>query len=137
MPIAIAGEWLASAIGIGIGREKGRRRFIVARCTISMQAPETPMPQPMPRFITQPLANAAAWVPECPIDSVPVLARTTYEIEDWLEFAEQLDLHTLAGTVEDDPLMTLKLHAFLGRRLDREVDSEPDTVVGSLLINIT
>ena len=92
------------------------------------------MPQPMPRFITQPLANAAAWVRECPIDSVPVLARTTYEIEDWLEFAEQLDLHTLAGTVEEDPLMTLKLHAFLGRRLDREVDSEPDTVVGALLM---
>lgn len=92
------------------------------------------MPQPMPRFITQPLPNAAAWVSECPIDSVPVLARTTYEIEDWLEFAEQLDLHTLAGTVEEDPLMTLKLHAFLGRRLDREVDSEPDTVVGALLM---
>jgi hypothetical protein len=105
-------------------------------CCDSLAIPgqETSMPPTKPRFVNQPLQGAAAWVRECPIESVPVLARTTFEIEDWLEFAEQLDLHTLASTVEDDPLMTLKLHAFLGKRLDREVDSEPDTVVGALLM---
>ena len=91
--------------------------------------PVTPHP-----FIDQPPSGLAGWVQACPIDSVPVLARTVADIHAWVEKIDDIDAHTMAGTLGDDPLMTLKVHVFLAQHVLRETDTRPDTLVGALLM---
>jgi HD-like signal output (HDOD) protein len=74
-----------------------------------------------------------AWATLFNVDELPVLARTAAEIEEFRDFEDHIDAHGLSEIVDNDPLMTLKLFAHVGR-LRKELDGGPETVTGALLM---
>lgn len=86
------------------------------------------------RFLLKPPANLAGWMRELPVEDLPVLARTGYELEDWREFEEQVDLQMLDDLVSADPLMTAKLFGFVAKRRGKDVPSEAENVREAVLL---
>lgn len=86
------------------------------------------------KFLTKAPATLAGWVRELPVEDLPVLARTVYELEDLREVEEQVDLQMLDDLISADPLMTAKLFGFVAKRRGKDVDSEAETVRAALLL---
>ena len=86
------------------------------------------------RFLTKPPANLAGWMRELPIESLPVLQRSVFELEDLSEFEEQVDLQMLDDLVSADPLLTAKLFGFIAKRRGKDVDAEAETVRQAILL---
>ena len=85
-------------------------------------------------FLTSAPITDDGWAQVFDPATLPVLARTADEIEDWRANEDQADAHLLAEFVSRDPLMTLKLfHRLASLRPGRE-DSVPETVTGCLLM---
>lgn len=86
------------------------------------------------RFLTKPPANLAGWMRELPIESLPVLQRSVFELEDLREFEEQVDLQMLDDLVSADPLLTAKLFGFIAKRRGKDVDAEAESVRQAILL---
>lgn len=86
------------------------------------------------RFLTKPPANLAGWMRELPIESLPVLQRSVFELEDLREFEEQVDLQMLDDLVSADPLLTAKLFGFIAKRRGKDVDGEAESVRQAILL---
>lgn len=86
------------------------------------------------RFLTKPPANLAGWMRELPIESLPVLQRSVFELEDLSEFEEQVDLQMLDDLVSADPLLTAKLFGFIAKRRGKDVDAEAESVRQAILL---
>ena len=86
------------------------------------------------KFLTKPPAALAGWVRELPVEDLPVLARTTYELEDLREFEEQVDQQMLDELVASDPLMTAKLFGFIAKRRGKDVVGEAESVRQAILL---
>lgn len=85
-------------------------------------------------FLTAVPTSDEGWAQVFDPSTLPVLARTANEIEDWRANEDQADAHLLAEFMSRDPLMTLKLfHRLASLRPGRE-DSTPETVTGCLLM---
>jgi HD-like signal output (HDOD) protein len=85
-------------------------------------------------FLTSVPTTDDGWAQVFDPATLPVLARTADEIEDWRVNEDLADAHLLAEFVSRDPLMTLKLfHRLASLRPGRE-DSVPETVTGCLLM---
>lgn len=65
---------------------------------------------------------------------LPVLSRTSFEVEEWRANEDQVDAHLLSEFVSRDPLMSLKLFDLLARMRAGREDSVPETVTGCLLM---
>jgi HD-like signal output (HDOD) protein len=87
----------------------------------------------LPPFIEVAPLSVDAWATLFNVDELPVLARTAAEIEEFRDFEDHIDAHGLSEIVDNDPLMTLKLFAHVGR-LRKELDGGPETVTGALLM---
>lgn len=89
---------------------------------------------PASGFLTSAPTTVDGWAQVFDPASLPVLARTADEIDEWRANEDQVDAHLLAEFVSRDPLMTLKLfHRLASLRPGRE-DSIPETVTGCLLM---
>lgn len=92
------------------------------------------MPFSPKKFLVKSPAQMSGWMRELPVEELPVLARTTYELEDWREFEDQVDLQMLEDLIATDPLMMAKLFGYVAKRRGKDVDSEAETVRGALLL---
>ena len=86
------------------------------------------------KFLTKPPADLAGWVRALPVEDLPVLARTAYELEDLREFEEEVDLQMLGDLITSDPLMTAKLFGHVAKRRGRDVDGELEDVWQAVLL---
>ena len=68
------------------------------------------------RFRTKPPANLAGWMREFPIESLPVLQTSVFELKGLREFEEQVDLQKRDDPVSSDPLLTAQLFGFIAKR---------------------
>jgi HD-like signal output (HDOD) protein len=66
-------------------------------------------------FVIRAPRDVAAWARLFDPMTLPVLAATAAEIEDWRANEDAVDAHLLAETIGRDPLMTLKLLAHVAR----------------------
>ena len=91
------------------------------------------MPEPH-AFITRPPRDLAGWVACFDVCTLPVLANTAAEIEDWRPAEDQVDAHLLAQTLATDPLMILKLLAHVARLRRGREGSDTETVTEALVM---
>lgn len=84
-------------------------------------------------FLVDAPDSVEGWASQFDIVSLPILARTAYEIDDVRDYEDQIDAHGLADIISGDPLMTLKVFAHLGR-LRRDAEGGPETVMGALMM---
>jgi len=82
--------------------------------------------------IQRPLRDLAAWVAYFRAAPIPVLDATADAVRELALIEDTVDAHGLAEIVSADPLMTLKLLAYVGSNSRRETDVE--TVVGALVL---
>lgn len=68
------------------------------------------------KFLIKPPADLAVWFRALPVEDLPVLARTAYELEDLREFEEQVDPQKRDDPVSADPLLTAQLFDFIAKR---------------------
>lgn len=87
-----------------------------------------------PGFLRAAPHSLGAWVGVFDVETLPVLGKTVFEIEDWRAHEDQVDAHLLAEFVARDPLMTVKLFAHLAQMRPGREDSVPETVTGCLLM---
>ena len=87
-----------------------------------------------PHFVRAAPHSLDAWVGVFDVETLPVLGKTVFEIEDWRSHEDQVDAHLLAEFVARDPLMTVKLFAHLAQMRPGREDSVPETVTGCLLM---
>jgi HD-like signal output (HDOD) protein len=74
------------------------------------------------------------WVTRYAPATLPVLERTRGEIDQLREHQDALDPQDLASVIEVDPMMTLKLYAQVAQMRGRTSHSDPDSVIGALLM---
>lgn len=82
--------------------------------------------------IDRPLRDLSAWVAHFRAAPVAVLDATADAVVALAANEDAVDAHSLAETIAADPLMTLKLLAYVGSNSRRETDVE--TVVGALVL---
>jgi HD-like signal output (HDOD) protein len=85
-------------------------------------------------FITRAPRDVASWAARFDPAGLPILASTAGEIEQLRLIEDQVDAHRLAGTIANDPLMTLKLLAHVARLRRRHDASDPETVTAALVM---
>lgn len=94
-------------------------------------APPEPGP---PAFVARPPASLDGWVRCFEVADLPVLRRTAVIIEELHARSDDVDAHTLAEAIGDDPLMTLKVMARVATLRRRVEGSEPETLVAALVM---
>jgi len=84
---------------------------------------------PLPAPPTHLPGDLAGWLRYFKLAEIPVLTRTADALEDLRDNEDAVDARTLAGTISADPLMTLKLLAYLAghRRTAQTTDVETAT----------
>lgn len=88
-------------------------------------------------MIQQPLPSLAAWVEAFANADIPILPESAAEIALLRELEEargDLDAHTIAQSLESDPLTTLKVLAHVSRYCTRLSVEPPETLVGALVM---
>jgi HD-like signal output (HDOD) protein len=96
-------------------------------------SPDPPAAVPaVPVRLLRPLPGLAAWVARLRDAPMPVLASTAEALAELAAHEDEVDAHTLAETINVDPLMTLQLLAHVGTTRRRDTDVE--TVVGALVL---
>lgn len=104
-------------------------------------APSTRLAQATPAAVSSIGRGALAeelelerWVTRYGPATLPVLERTRGEIDQLRERQDALDPQDLASVIEVDPMMTLKLYAQITQVRGRTSHSDPDSVIGALLM---
>jgi HD-like signal output (HDOD) protein len=87
-----------------------------------------------PDFITRAPRDVAQWAARFQPDALPVLDATAAVIEDYRANEDEVDAHLLAEAVANDPLMTLKLLAHVGRMRRGRGGSDTETVTAALVM---
>lgn len=88
-------------------------------------------------MIQQPLPSLAAWVEAFANADIPILSESASEIALLREIEEargDMDAHTLAESLENDPLTTLKVLVHVSRYCTRLSIEPPETLVGALVM---
>ncbi|MEK8049663.1 HDOD domain-containing protein [Ideonella sp. DXS22W] len=99
-----------------------------------------PLGADAPQFLTQPPDSLAGWVQAFDTRELPVLRDSALLLEDLRLVEEEVDAHTIADGIGDDPLMTLKLlrHvAQLRKPATREHSDAETTVEALVMLGIT
>lgn len=88
-------------------------------------------------MIQQPLPSLAAWVEAFANADIPILPESAAEIALLRELEEargDLDAHTIAQSLENDPLTTLKVLVHVSSHCTRLSVEPPETLVGALVM---
>lgn len=86
----------------------------------------------LPPLIERPFATPAAWAAHLQAAPIPVLADTADLIAALSTNEDAVDAHTLADAVGDDPLLTLRVLAHVGRHHRR--DTGVETLTSALVL---
>jgi HD-like signal output (HDOD) protein len=84
--------------------------------------------------VTQAFADLSVWTRFLRDAEIPVMAATAVEIEKLRESEKDVSVTMLAEVIESDPLMMLKLMAYVASRRRPGVTTETETVTSSLVL---
>jgi HD-like signal output (HDOD) protein len=90
-------------------------------------------PQPEHR-ITHALPDLHAWTECFRTAEIPVLARTSEALDALRAVEDQVDANSLGEMISGDPLMTLKLLAFVAANRSRRTVTDTETVTAALVM---
>jgi len=88
-------------------------------------------------MIQQPLPTLAAWVEAFANADIPILSESASEIALLREIEDargNMDAHTIAESLENDPLTTLRVLVHVSRYCTRLSIEPPETLVGALVM---
>jgi HD-like signal output (HDOD) protein len=88
-------------------------------------------------MIQQPLSSLAAWVEAFANADIPILPESVAEIALLREIEEargNMDAHTIAESLENDPLTTLKVLVHVSRYCTSLSVEPPETLVGAIVM---
>lgn len=79
-------------------------------------------------------SDLAGWARAFDVQALPVLAATAEVLEEARCHEDQVDAHGLAGAINSDPLLTIKLLAHLGELRRGREGGEPETITAALVM---
>src|SRR5664279_2529097 len=85
-------------------------------------------------MIDQALADLDAWVAYYKEAELPVLRHTRTAIDKLREHAENANAHILSSVILQDPLMTLRVLAFLEKNRGKRQDTDITTIGRALMM---
>ena len=85
-------------------------------------------------MIEQPFKDIDAWVAYYSQADLPVLKRTVLELEKLRDNAENVNAHVLAGIILQDPLMTMRVLAYIERRRGKNQNGDITTIARALMM---
>ncbi len=97
-------------------------------------SPDTPAPAHAVRHLTEPLRDLAGWTRYFCGAEIPVLAKTSQELEVLRAIEDDVDASMLSAAIEADPLMTLKLMAHVASKRRPGDSTETETLTSSLVM---
>ena len=90
---------------------------------------------PNPRLrVTQALRDVGAWTTLFKAAEIPVLAQTALALEELRLNEEKVDANEIGETLSSDPLMTLKIMAFVAAHRGARVITDAETVTSALVM---
>jgi HD-like signal output (HDOD) protein len=87
-----------------------------------------------PNEVIRPLANLAAWTSHFRRAEIPVLHETVEALEALRANEERTDANSIGEMIGGDPLMTLKVLAYMSDHRGRSVVTAPETVISALVM---
>ena len=88
---------------------------------------------PAPR-LAEPLPDLAAWTRYFRETEIPVLAATSRAIEALRAIEDEVDAAMLSAVIQSDPLMTLKLLAYVSAKRRPGMSTDTETLTSSLVM---
>ncbi len=85
-------------------------------------------------MLTEPLPNLDAWIAYFATAAIPVLRRTAQQLDGLRENPETLNAHDVAAPIADDPLMTLRVLAYISTHKARGQMTDIESVEGALMM---
>lgn len=85
-------------------------------------------------YLTAPLRDLAAWTRYFRETEIPVLATTSAALEALRAMEDDVDAGMLSAVIQRDPLMTLKLMAYVASKRRPGVSTDTETLTSSLLM---
>jgi HD-like signal output (HDOD) protein len=85
-------------------------------------------------YLTAPLRDLAAWTRYFRETEIPVLATTAAALETLRAMEDDVDAGMLSAVIQRDPLMTLKLMAYVASKRRAGVSTDTETITSSLLM---
>ena len=97
--------------------------------------PPTPalVPVTVP-YLTDPLPDLAAWTRYFQQAEIPVLAATSKKLESLRAIEDDVDAGMLSAVIERDPLMTLKVLAYVSANRRASDTTETESITSSLVM---
>lgn len=89
---------------------------------------------PTSPYLTQPLRDLAAWTRYFRDAEIPVLASTAQALEALRAKEDDVDASMLNEVIRVDPLMTLKVLAYVSSHRRRGLSTETETITSSLVM---
>ncbi|NMM14760.1 MAG: HDOD domain-containing protein [Rhodoferax sp.] len=97
--------------------------------------PPTPAPVPVTTpYLTEPLPDLAAWTRYFREAAIPVLAATAQKLEALRAIEDDVDAGMLSAVIESDPLMTLKVLAYVSANRRTGDTTETESITSSLVM---
>lgn len=87
-----------------------------------------------PDLLTRPLPNLAAWTSHFRRAEIPVLRETVEALDALRANEERTDANSIGEMIGGDPLMTLKVLAYVSDHRGRSVVTGPETVISALVM---
>jgi HD-like signal output (HDOD) protein len=84
--------------------------------------------------LVRPLADLAAWTGHFRRAEIPVLRETIEALDALRANEERTDANSIGEMIGGDPLMTLKVLAYVSDHRGRSVVTEPETVIAALVM---
>ena len=85
-------------------------------------------------YLAAPLADIGAWTRYFRDAAIPVLAKTAQALELLRADEDNVDANLLGATIEVDPLMSLKLLAYVAGKRHADTSTETESVTASLVM---
>ena len=86
------------------------------------------------RYLIAPLQDLEAWTRYFRDAQIPILAKTSLALEALRADEDNVDASTLGGTIECDPLMSLKLLAHVASKRRADTATETESITTSLVM---
>lgn len=85
-------------------------------------------------WLTQPLNDLAAWTAHFRAAEIPVLAQTAEALEGLRANEDYVDANSIGEMISSDPLMTLKIMAYVAAHRSSRVITDTETVTAALVL---
>jgi HD-like signal output (HDOD) protein len=100
---------------------------------VATPAAPAPVPVTVP-YLTEPLPDLAAWTRYFQEAEIPVLAATSKKLEALRAIEDDVDAGMLSAVIESDPLMTLKVLAYVSANRRTSDTTETESITSSLVM---